>query len=398
MKLFVNWRTSFKAITKNGKRSFLTMIGIIIGIAAVITIMAIGRGFEKKTIDSLTNSKEGEVKVNVNFTPEDGNYDGNQTFFAQTDLNLVKNIPGVKEAGFPKDESNETYLNLPVRGKEQDLQLTFSLKNQKTPIVGRKITHEDELIKNKVATIDDKLSKDLYGDKRAALGRGLEIQGEVFQIVGIYEAEETLSMFSMPSSNITMPRSVYEYYFPPVEDNYSLELTLETGAKPNEVTEAALDALKENGTMADKGEYSVFDMSFLTDGISQVMGGITAFISAIAGISLFIAGVGVMNMMYISVSERTKEIGIRRALGATQNAIMLQFLLEGISLTLVGGIIGYIFGMLLAYAIGGILDVPIAIDLFTVSLAVGISTLVGLVFSVFPARQAAKKDLIDILR
>lgn len=398
MKLFVNWRTSFKAITKNGKRSFLTMIGIIIGIAAVITIMAIGRGFEKKTIDSLTNSKEGEVKVNVNFTPEDGNYDGNQTFFAQTDLNLVKNIPGVKEAGFPKDKSNETYLNLPVRGKEQDLQLTFSLKNQKTPIVGRKITHEDELIKNKVATIDDKLSKDLYGDKRAALGRGLEIQGEVFQIVGIYEAEETLSMFSMPSSNITMPRSVYEYYFPPVEDNYSLELTLETGAKPNEVTEAALDALKENGTMADKGEYSVFDMSFLTDGISQVMGGITAFISAIAGISLFIAGVGVMNMMYISVSERTKEIGIRRALGATQNAIMLQFLLEGISLTLVGGIIGYIFGMLLAYAIGGILDVPIAIDLFTVSLAVGISTLVGLVFSVFPARQAAKKDLIDILR
>lgn len=398
MKLFVNWRTSFKAITKNGKRSFLTMIGIIIGIAAVITIMAIGRGFEKKTIDSLTNSKEGEVKVNVNFTPEDGNYDGNQTFFAQTDLNLVKNIPGVKEAGFPKDKSNETYLNSPVRGKEQDLQLTFSLKNQKTPIVGRKITHEDELIKNKVATIDDKLSKDLYGDKRAALGRGLEIQGEVFQIVGIYEAEETLSMFSMPSSNITMPRSVYEYYFPPVEDNYSLELTLETGAKPNEVTEAALDALKENGTMADKGEYSVFDMSFLTDGISQVMGGITAFISAIAGISLFIAGVGVMNMMYISVSERTKEIGIRRALGATQNAIMLQFLLEGISLTLVGGIIGYIFGMLLAYAIGGILDVPIAIDLFTVSLAVGISTLVGLVFSVFPARQAAKKDLIDILR
>lgn len=398
MKLFVNWKTAFKAITKNGKRSFLTMIGIIIGIAAVITIMAVGQGFEKKTIDSLTNSEKGEVNVTVNFTPEEGIYDENRNFFSKSDLNLVKNIPGVKEAGFPKNESQETYVSLPIRGKNQDLQLTFSLKNQKKPMMGRTITKADELVKNKVVTIDHQLAKDLYGKETIALGRGLEIQGEVFQIVGIYKAEETLSMFSLPSSNITMTKNVYNYYFPPVENSYSLELTLKTGTKPNEVTEAALKALKENGSMKDKGEYSVFDMSFLTDGISQVMGGITAFISAIAGISLFIAGVGVMNMMYISVSERTKEIGIRRALGATQRAIMLQFLLEGISLTLVGGIIGYVLGMLLAYLVGGLLKIPITIDLFTVSLAVGISTLVGLIFSVFPARQAAKKDLIDILR
>ncbi|MFG5498757.1 ABC transporter permease, partial [Enterococcus faecalis] len=109
-------------------------------------------------------------------------------------------------------------------------------------------------------------------------------------------------------------------------------------------------------------------------------------------------GVGVMNMMYISVSERTKEIGIRRALGATRNSIRLQFLLEGLILTISGGIIGYSLGMIFAYGIGSLIKIHVSVDLFTILLAVGVSLFIGLVFSVMPASEAAKKDLIDILR
>jgi putative ABC transport system permease protein len=105
-----------------------------------------------------------------------------------------------------------------------------------------------------------------------------------------------------------------------------------------------------------------------------------------------------MNMMYISVSERTKEIGIRRALGATQQSIRLQFLLEGVTLTLVGGLIGYVVGIGFAYLIGSFIDVTVFIDLFTILLAVGIASGIGILFSVIPASEAAKKDLIDILR
>jgi putative ABC transport system permease protein len=166
----------------------------------------------------------------------------------------------------------------------------------------------------------------------------------------------------------------------------------------SKVTTAAIDEMKASGSVKDLGNYEVYDTAALTDGIGQVLSTITYFISAVAGISLFIAGVGVMNMMYISVSERTKEIGIRRALGATRNAIRLQFLLEGITLTLIGGIIGYIVGMILAYVIGNAVSIPVSVDLFTVLLAVGVSSGIGLIFSVMPASEAAKKDLIDILR
>lgn len=398
MKLYVNWKTAFKAIRKNGKRSVLTMIGIIIGIAAVITIMAIGRGFQRQTVESLTNSKDGQVTVNVDFTPKNENLSGNTAYFNQSDLKLLTTVDGVAKADFPKTEDTGEYLTLPVKNESQSLQLSFALADQPNLLAGRLLTKEDGTIGNKVVTIDEKLAQDLFGNKEKALQHGLTLNGQVFTIVGVYEASAQDSIFSMPSSNITAPQKVYRRYFPLVETAYGVELTLKDGVKPNEVTEAALDKLKENGSMKDQGEYSVFDLSILTDGIGKVLGGITAFISAVAGISLFIAGVGVMNMMYISVSERTKEIGIRRALGATQRAIMLQFLLEGISLTLLGGVIGYVLGMILAYGIGAILKVPIAIDLFTVSLAVGIATVIGLIFSVFPARQAAKKDLIDILR
>ncbi|RAQ28556.1 ABC transporter permease, partial [Enterococcus faecium] len=188
------------------------------------------------------------------------------------------------------------------------------------------------------------------------------------------------------------------YYFKSEKDTSSLTLTLEEGVEPDKVTSKVINQLKEKGSLKHLGEYEVLDTAMLTKGIGQILSTITYFITAVAGISLFIAGVGVMNMMYISVSERTKEIGIRRALGATRKSIMLQFLLEGLILTLSGGLIGYLLGMALAYSVGSLIKVNVSLDLFTILLAVGVSSVIGLVFSVMPASEAAKKDLIDILR
>lgn len=202
----------------------------------------------------------------------------------------------------------------------------------------------------------------------------------------------------MPESNISIPEKVYERYFTNDSSSSTLVVTLENEATPATVTTDVIKRLEEKGTMKDFSEYVVFDTALLTDGISQILGTITLFISCVTGISLLIAGVGVMNMMYISVSERTKEIGIRRALGATRNSIRLQFLLEGVTLTLVGGIIGYIIGIACAYLIGSLIDVSVSIDFFTIALAVGVSSGIGIIFSVMPASEAAKKDLIEILR
>ena len=208
------------------------------------------------------------------------------------------------------------------------------------------------------------------------------------------------SMFGdMSSYQAQIPKKAYEYYLIKGDEaSYSIVVTMKKGIRPDEVTNKVLDKLKKSGSMRQQGSYRSFDTAILSKGIGKVLSTITYFITAVAGISLFIAGVGVMNMMYISVSERTKEIGIRRALGATQRSIMIQFLIEGVLLTFTGGVIGYIIGMILAYGIGSLMKIHVTVDLFTIVVAVGVSTLIGLIFSVMPAREAAKKDLIDILR
>ena len=162
------------------------------------------------------------------------------------------------------------------------------------------------------------------------------------------------SMFGdMSSYQAQIPKKAYEYYLIKGDEaSYSIVVTMKKGIRPDEVTNKVLDKLKKSGSMRQQGSYHSFDTAILSKGIGKVLSTITYFITAVAGISLFIAGVGVMNMMYISVSERTKEIGIRRALGATQRSIMIQFLIEGVLLTFTGGVIGYIIGMILAYGIG----------------------------------------------
>ncbi|MBP1041828.1 ABC transporter permease [Vagococcus sp. BWB3-3] len=399
MNFYVTWRTSLKAILKNRKRSILTMIGIVIGIASVITIMSLGRGFEKETIKSLTANEGEEVTVQVDFVPDDNNlYQSNVSLFQEADMQRLKTVGGVKDVRYPKGDDSSAYKELLIRGKKENKQLRLVKSSNKKPTVGRDLELGDNQTHNKVVLVDSNTAEQLYNTEENALGRGLELDGQLFTIVGVFPAVELVSMFSMPESNIYVPKASYQDYFTKDEVTSSIEVILEEGATPNKVTTTVINTLEESGTMRDSGEYQVFDMAFLTDGIGTVLSTLTYFISAIAGISLFIAGVGVMNMMYISVSERTQEIGIRRAMGATEKSIQLQFLLEGVTLTMIGGIFGYILGFILATIIGSLMDIPIAVDFFTIALALGVSTAIGLIFSVMPASAAAKKDLIDILR
>ena len=399
MNVYVNWRTATKAILKNRKRSLLTIFGIVIGIASVITILSIGNGFEKETLKNLTNGETDEVTIQVNYTPSSDslNY-SSLDYFTDVDIATVKQVAGVKSANYPDPDYSNIYKGIYIKGKKQNKQVSLINDLGKDPIVGRQLTSYENETLDKVAMIDSVTAKEMYGSAENAMDRGIELDGHLFKIIGIYQGSESESMFSMPESNIQIPKKTYLHYFNDTAEKSSLTVTLEKGATPSSVTTDVIEQLEEKGAMKAFGEYQVFDTALLTDGISKILRTITVFISAVAGISLFIAGVGVMNMMYISVSERTKEIGIRRALGATQNSIRMQFLLEGVTLTLFGGIVGYIVGISLAYIIGSIIDIPISIEFSTVFLAISVSTGIGLIFSVMPASAATKKDLIETLR
>ncbi|MBO0453520.1 MULTISPECIES: ABC transporter permease [Enterococcus] len=399
MKFYVNWRSSLGSIFKNKKRSALTMFGIIIGIAAVIAILSIGRGFERDTIESLTAEESDKLEVDINFIP--GNnalYYSNVDMIQDSDFSLLKNVEGVESVSYPKNDLSYIYKEIKIKDKTKNYRVGVVSKDGDTVSHGRAISAYDNQTQNKVVTIDASLAKDLYGSAKGAVGRGFELDKQVFTIIGVFPAGPEETMFSEGSTKILLPRQTYIHFFGNEQDTSAVVLTLADGSKLNKVADKAIKKLESAGAMRQQGEYQVSNMAMMTDGISEVLSSITLFISAVAGISLFIAGVGVMNMMYISVSERTKEIGIRRALGATRGAIRMQFLLEGMTLTLVGGIIGYLLGMLVAYAIGSAMKISVSVDLFTVCLAVGVSSGIGLIFSVMPASEAAKKDLIDILR
>ena len=408
MNFYVNSRSAFKAINNNRKRSILTMIGIIIGVSAVIAILAIGRSYERQTIESLTKSDNGKIQAQILFNPNDNSfYETNRPAFQNSDLELVRRISGVESAEFEKQESNSISFSALVKNKNQSVEAKLVKQTNSELLVGRNLSKVDNLNRTRVAVINEELAKDLYGTSENALNRGILISGQNYAIVGVYrgmemseEQAQIASMFGeMSSYQAQIPKKAYDYYLIKSDEaSYSIVVTMKKGTRPDEVTNKVLDKLKKSGSMRQQGTYRSFDTAILSKGIGKVLSTITYFITAVAGISLFIAGVGVMNMMYISVSERTKEIGIRRALGATQRSIMIQFLIEGVLLTFTGGVIGYFIGMILAYGIGSLMKIHVTVDLFTIVVAVGVSTLIGLIFSVMPAREAAKKDLIDILR
>lgn len=408
MNFYVNFHSAFKAINNNRKRSILTMIGIIIGVSAVIAILAVGRSYERQTIESLTKSDNGKIQAQILFNPNDDSfYETNRPAFQSSDLELVRQVSGVESAEFEKQESNSISFSALVQNKNQSIEAKLVQQTKSDILVGRNLSKADNLNRSRVAVVNEDLAKDLYGTPENALNRGVLISGQNYAIVGVYsgtemsdEEAQMASMFGeMSSYQVQIPKKAYEYYLIKGDDaSYSILVTMKKGTRPDEVTNKVLDKLKKLGSMRQQGSYRSFDTAILSKGIGKVLSTITYFITAVAGISLFIAGVGVMNMMYISVSERTKEIGIRRALGATQRSIMIQFLIEGVLLTFTGGVIGYFIGMILAYGIGSLMKIHVTIDLFTIVVAVGVSTLIGLIFSVMPAREAAKKDLIDILR
>lgn len=408
MNFYVNFHSAFKAINNNRKRSILTMIGIIIGVSAVIAILAVGRSYERQTIESLTKSDNGKIQAQILFNPNDDSfYETNRPAFQSSDLELVRQVSGVESAEFEKQESNSISFSALVQNKNQSIEAKLVQQTKSDILVGRNLSKADNLNRSRVAVVNEDLAKDLYGTPENALNRGVLISGQNYAIVGVYsgtemsdEEAQMASMFGeMSSYQVQIPKKAYEYYLIKGDDaSYSILVTMKKGTRPDEVTNKILDKLKKSGSMRQQGSYRSFDTAILSKGIGKVLSTITYFITAVAGISLFIAGVGVMNMMYISVSERTKEIGIRRALGATQRSIMIQFLIEGVLLTFTGGVIGYFIGMILAYGIGSLMKIHVTVDLFTIVVAVGVSTLIGLIFSVMPAREAAKKDLIDILR
>ena len=397
-------QSSVKALVKNKRRTILTMLGIIIGIASVITIIALGKGFQNSVVQNLTQSESSDVVINILFQPRTRDLsNSSRSFYDMADLEMARAIEGVEKAEIGEMERGFTSINATTNKNElKDKSIALMLNTdapKETILTGRTLNQADVDATSRVVLISKATGQDLFGDVESYLGRSVEIQGILHRIVGVYEGQpRTAVNMNANRFDIYMPKTTYEQYYAPKNSGNNLMLTIREGFVPKDVTDQVMEALEVRGSMKSEGTYMVFDMALMMEGIGNILTMITYFISAIAGISLLIAGVGVMNMMYISVSERTKEIGIRRALGATKSSVRNQFLLEGLTITLIGGAMGLLVGILISRIASQFLPFTAVVDTFSVLLTVIISSSIGLFFSVMPANSAAQKDLIDILR
>lgn len=399
---------ALSSLRKNARRSILTMLGIIIGIAAVITIISLGKGFQRQAVQSLTNNKTGAVPIQFYFTPTSPTLDMSKLSpFSEGDFSAIEKIKGVEKAEFKKpNDDGQFYQNIEGRNANKEGVISRVEEFDESQVVeGRSLTSTDNEAYRRVALISTELAEKMYGSSSNSLNHAVAIGDVQFTIVGTFRHKDQSISISFsdkkPDANtgdaIIPDRSYFRYY---PQDNNRLNLTVyvKKSYDSKTVADDVQTYLNAQGSCRQLGKYEYFDMSEVMNEIGKTLDMATYFVSAVAGISLLIAGVGVMNMMYISVSERTKEIGIRRALGATASDIQKQFLIEGIVLTFIGGVIGYILGVLCAYLISLALPFNIYLDFFSISLAIGVSVLIGIAFSVFPAKSAAAKNVIDILR
>ncbi|MRF37192.1 FtsX-like permease family protein [Staphylococcus sp. KY49P] len=381
---------SFKSILKNKRRNIFTMIGIIIGIAAVITIMSLGNGFKKTAADEFSDSGAGKNSALISFMTNSGESAKNNPF-SQQDIGIVKQIDGVSDAKIKETEDQGYSAKMTNPQKKGDISI---LKKDEvtSPEEGKGFDSEDNELRKKVVTVDDKIAKDVFN--KDAIGKTLYIDGQGFEVVGIVNDMMNPKAVSMPSQTFNQYMGNLQQDFP------SLQLTIADNANKKEVANKVADKLNKKGSGMGDGSYSYNDTEEMMKGINKVFDSITYFVAAVAGISLFIAGIGVMNVMYISVTERTEEIAIRRAFGAKSRDIELQFLVESVVLCVLGGLIGLILGILIASLVDAVTPdyIKSVVSVSSVVIAVGVSMLIGIVFGWIPARAAAKKELIDIIK
>lgn len=402
-------KSSLVTLRLNGRRTFLTMIGIIIGISAVITIMSLGNGFQQQTLNDLAKDAQGRSSQAFYFNPVSETIDyARFNPFTKADLEAISQIPGVDEVQVLEALPEPViYLDATFNDIKESYDVSLVDGSQYTMISGRNLSLADYQNSQRYAIIDQAAATDLFKSPGLALHKSIQLDKQDYTIIGVYDSESAVQeevvggnsgVVTLTMSQIEIPSTTYERYNPQEANEWEITVYFEPDSNMKASNQQIYDFLITEGSASDMGDYSYYDSSEMMEQIGSTLTMITLFVSAVASISLFIAGVGVMNMMYISVSERTKEIGIRRSLGATRRSITWQFLLEGITITALGGVIGYSLGIGLAFLISGVLPFPAVIDLQTAIVSVSVSVIIGLIFSVFPARAASRKNVVEILR
>ena len=392
MKLTQALKMAFSAILSNKMRSFLTMLGIIIGVLSVTLLVGIVQG----ATDSVTAQLEGlgGNKLIVSITSQKA------TYITLEDLSNLQNkdglgliAPAISGADTAKADGKTSAAA--ISG------VTESAKevNGVTVITGRFIQDSDNQNRLDVAVVGAKIARDLFG-YADVVGSSFNLLGRSFEIVGVLKEDGTASMSSQDSTIYipinTASRLMNQTSIRSFNASTTSVGSIDQGKQTLEnFLGSKIKAPSDNSE--DKG-YTIFNMGDILSAFDSVMGTMSLLLGGIASISLIVGGIGIMNIMLVSVTERTREIGIRKAIGAQHADILIQFLIEAVTISITGGLIGMLLGAGLLQVLSGIMDMQLHVSVSVSALALGFSLGIGVVFGIYPANKAARLKPIDALR
>lgn len=406
------FKTSIAGLSANRSRTALTILGIVIGITAIMIVMSLGEGAQDLIVGQFQGIGSKTITVNPGQEPT-GPMDAATTLFSDSlkerefkELSKRSNVPtaarvepimlGSETASY----EGETYRPM-ILGGTQYLMEIYDMGVER----GRTMTSEDVLSNADVAIIGSKVVKELFPKDVDPLNKKIRINGRNFRVIGIMPQKGQLSFLNFDGA-VFVPYTTAQQYVFGFKYYHAIVVEAESEEMVARTVEDITVTLRNLHNITDpaKDDFYVETQAGAMAQVETVMSVLTLFLAAVAAISLLVGGVGIMNIMLVSVTERTREIGLRKAIGAKNSDILTQFLLEATLLTSVGGIVGIALGSLFSYAVSFVLSSvlgsnwPFTFPVGAAFLGLGVAAAVGLVFGIYPARQAAKKSPIEALR
>lgn len=378
-------KLAIAGIQANKLRSFLTMLGVIIGVAAVIVLVSIGEGTSKSVTDRIQGMGSNLISVNIRNSRISLTYDEVMQWKERTG---VQAIAPVVSGNVTVKYANKKY-DTSLEGVNDEYQEVRNHKVQR----GRFIIPTDISFRQKVVLLGTEVSSQLFGNVNP-VGETVKINGQNFKVVGLLEEKGSQSMGSN-DDKVIIPLSTAQRLLSSVGIR-SVYIQAESPEAVDTVVFQINNILSRKTN--DTDDYRVFNQAEMLSTVNQVTGTLTAMLGGIAGISLVVGGIGIMNIMLVSVTERTREIGIRKAIGAKRKDILRQFLIEALVVSCAGGIIGIILGIGGSRILGSVMSIQTAVSLKIIAIAFGFSVLIGIVFGIYPANKAAKLNPIEALR